>query len=182
MRLHHLLLALCVAAPCVHAAIDESAYDSRTIRGADRPANAPRFSQYPAGPVFKGRLARPDVRSDPRARAFRTRITQDAAAGPNFAGHYTVVRWGCGTGCLGLAIVDVQSGKVHFPPNLRSLDNNNVAYEELEGPDGPFTEFLPTSRLMVVAGGINENPKLRGISYFVWENDRLRRIRFVAKP
>src|ERR1051325_7876212 len=36
--------------------------------------------------------------------------------GPNFAGHYFAIRWGCGTGCARMAIVDASNGKVLPPP------------------------------------------------------------------
>lgn len=161
---------------------DDNGYDKNTIRAADLPKNPPRFEQYPAQASFSGHLARPDVHSQPMARLFRTRIREGAQAGPNFAGHYTIVFWGCGAGCVSLAVVDANNGKVFFPKNLSTIDNTNIAYDELESPEEELIRFKRNSRLLVVIGGINEISKLRGISYFLWEKNQMKRIRFVAKP
>ena len=161
---------------------DDGSYDARTIRAADLPLNPPRFEQYPATKAFLGRIAPADVKTQPQARMFRTRISEGAKTGPNFAGHFTVVRWGCGMDCVGLAVVDANSGKVYFPPNLGNVDRTNIAYDDFELPDGELIRYKLNSRLLVVIGGINEDPARRGISYFVWEHGQLRRIRFVAKP
>ena len=75
----------------------------------------PNFEDYHVGEPYKGKPAIVDLRSDPDARRFRTRLRQAAAKGPNFAGHYVVVMWGCGTSCQSLTIVDSRTGKVHSP-------------------------------------------------------------------
>src|SRR5919107_721866 len=79
------------------------------------PSDAPRFEDYPVREVYKGAVA--DVRLDSRrARMFRTRLREDSRGGPNFAGRYTVVVWGCGTGCAQMGVVDSKTGRVYFPP------------------------------------------------------------------
>lgn len=154
--------------------------DRHTIVRADLPADAPRFEDYRV-PVYAGKPARPDVRSHPRSRLFRTELREAAAAGPNFAGHYRLASWGCGAGCFQWAIVDVKSGRVFHPANLASTDHVNVEEALYEGGI-QAVHARPDSRLLVVVGGINEDPKLRGISWFVWDGRQLKRIRFVAKP
>ena len=47
---------------------------------------------------------------------------------------------------------------------------------------GDLINFRLDSKLLIVIGGIDEDAALRGISYFLWENERLCRIRFVHKP
>src|SRR5882672_4908831 len=42
---------------------------------------------------------------------YRTAIRKAAPDGPNFAGHYTVVTWGCGTECQMHAILDGRTGQ-----------------------------------------------------------------------
>lgn len=177
-----LAFILCVTTTASLAESAEDYYDNHSLRASDLPANAPRFSQFAVGSIYRGRPAAPDVTSDPESRMFRTMIRMGAKRGPNFAGHYTIVEWGCGAGCRMIAIVDAASGKVFHPANLGTVDNSNIAYDELEPPEGDLIKFRKDSRLLVVIGGINEDDKLRGISYFVWENDKLRRIRFVPKP
>ena len=53
-----------------------------------------------------------NLKSHPRGLQFRTLITKEYKNGPNFAGHYTVVQWGCGTGCQNLVIVDNLTGNI----------------------------------------------------------------------
>lgn len=156
--------------------------DEHTISRSDVPADAPGFEQFAVKTIYRGAPARPDVHTASRSRLFRTMIRLGAKRGPNFAGHYTLVMWGCGSGCLAVCVVDAVTGKVFHPENLSTIDNENVDWEGLEGPDGRLIRFRLDSRLIVVPGGINEDPQLRGISYFVWERQSLRRIRFVAKP
>lgn len=152
------------------------------IRRADLPANPPRFEAYPAGSIYAGPLAAPDVRSHPRSRLFRTRIRYGARQGVNFAGHYTVAEWGCGAGCAQLAIIDARSGAVFHPKALDHVDFTGVDNALFDDKEGGLLRFRPDSRLIVIIGGVNEASDRRGISYFVWEKNVLRRILFVHKP
>lgn len=175
------------AAPSATAAGDppDDGYPPDHLRARDLPSHAPAFTDY-AVPVYQGKLTAPDVRTHPRSRLFRTMIRQGAKAGPNFAGHYTLVFWGCGTNCLGLAIVDAISGQVFHPENLQAVDNLNVAFEDFDflPPTDSFAmvKYRPDSRLLLVIGGINEDERLRGISYFVWDGKALQRSLFVPRP
>jgi hypothetical protein len=72
---------------------------------------APQFDQYKVNKIYKGKPAVPVLRT-PEDREYRTRIREGAKAGPNFAGHYTVVDIGCGTECASFIIVDAASGRV----------------------------------------------------------------------
>src|SRR5262245_20119226 len=74
------------------------------------------FSRYPPRDTFLGRAARVDLTSDTAARRFRTVLREGARGGPNFAGAFTVVTWGCGTECRQLAIVSARTGAVYFAP------------------------------------------------------------------
>jgi hypothetical protein len=56
----------------------------------------PEFSDFPINTLFHGVPAAPKV-STPGQRRFRTMIRQGAKKGANFAGHYAVAEWGCGT-------------------------------------------------------------------------------------
>jgi len=49
--------------------------------------------------AFQGTPARLQIVEE-KHRTFRTAITDAARKGPNFAGHYTVAEWGCGSGCM----------------------------------------------------------------------------------
>ncbi len=48
----------------------------------------------------------------PDAKNFSTAITKAVQGGPNFAGHFTIAEWGCGTACEDHAIVDVVTGNI----------------------------------------------------------------------
>ncbi|MCA1618052.1 MAG: hypothetical protein LC795_01810 [Acidobacteria bacterium] len=97
---------------CAHAFSPGASAQAWKARGG-RPA--PRFEDYPVREVYRGTVA--PVRLDSRkARAYRTRLREDSRAGPNFAGRYTVVVWGCGTGCAQMGVVDAVTGRAYFPP------------------------------------------------------------------
>src|SRR5437016_5101059 len=73
----------------------------------------PKFQDFGVADSFKGKPAEPDTRSSWLGRRFRTVIRRQSRAGPNFAGRFTVVRWGCGSSCIMFGIVDAISGKVY---------------------------------------------------------------------
>lgn len=74
------------------------------------------FARYPATVRFTGRPGPIDFASDTDARRFRTVLRAGARTGPNFAGAFTIVLWGCGTACRQLAIVSARTGAVYFAP------------------------------------------------------------------
>jgi len=76
----------------------------------------PRFEDYPVRDRFTGRPAKVNLNSHPKARLFRTMLREGAKPGPNFAGHYTIVHWGCGSDCRMIAVVDARNGRVYFAP------------------------------------------------------------------
>ena len=153
--------------------------------------DAPAFRDYLVGEVFKDVAAEP-IFSSAQQRRFRTRIRDGVSkgsgvwngswknpiksSGPNFAGHYYVVRWGCGSDCLMLAIVDAQSGKVYDPPL-------SAKGEELYLPMDPLSDveidFRVDSSLMILRNACKEARRECGVYYFNWQNDHfilLRRI------
>jgi hypothetical protein len=77
-----------------------------------RARGAPQFDDYLARDTFPSPPAGVDLRSAPGARRYRTRLTEGAKEGPNFAGHYTVVEWGCGSPCWQFAIIDARTGQI----------------------------------------------------------------------
>ena len=70
------------------------------------------FAHYPAERLYKGKPAPPKLIT-PTQREFRTVLRKGERKGPNFAGHYTVVEWGCGSNCVSFAIVDAVNGRVY---------------------------------------------------------------------
>src|SRR5690242_19062012 len=74
----------------------------------------PTFRQYPAK-VERATARSIDFKNSPGASSFRTRLREALRGGVNFAGHYIVAGWGCGTGCISGAIIDGRTGRVYFP-------------------------------------------------------------------
>lgn len=113
----------------------------------------PSFKQFPAVEVFSGKPAAPVLRT-PNQRLFRTMIRQGAAKGPNFAGHYTIADWGCGAGCVSIAVVDAKDGRVFDGP-FQGLSWSLVKYEgkyPSNIPEFVPLEFYTDSRLLVARG------------------------------
>jgi hypothetical protein len=75
------------------------------------------FQGYAVKQVYSGPLRMPDFNGRDRTFAdFRTRIREGILYGPNFAGHYALIGWGCGTECVDYVVADVATGEVHrFP-------------------------------------------------------------------
>jgi hypothetical protein len=98
------------------------------------------FEKYPVTKTYEGKPV-PPLLDTPRSIEYRTRIRNGAKEGPNFAGHYTVISWGCGTSCGVYVIVDAQTGQVYWPPEISRGVELNVAEPE----------YRLNSTLMVVA-------------------------------
>jgi hypothetical protein len=122
------------------------------------------FREYPAR-AFQGKPASPRLETD-IAWQHRAVIHHAAKHGPNFAGHYTVVDWGCGTSCAIFIVVNARSGRTYEPPEIsKGVDL---------GVTGP--EFRRDSTLMVVASC--PNPRIYGYKQcerklYNWNGSRL---------
>ena len=63
--------------------------------------------------IYEGELADPDFSTNPDAKRFITTIKNECSNGINFAGHYTLVIWGCGSPCQSGVVVDRKTGKIY---------------------------------------------------------------------
>src|SRR5215467_1045701 len=107
----------------------------------------PKFEDYPEPERFTGKPAAPVFKTRGQ-RSYRTKIREGAAAGPNFAGHFMIAVWGCGTSCISGAIVDAKTGEIHdlpfsvvsFGSQLKFADGESSWSEKFE----PLL-FKPTS-------------------------------------
>jgi hypothetical protein len=155
-----LLLCVCAAASSTVAAGVQ----------ARKSHPAPRFEDYPVREVYKGPVARVRLESK-KARMFRTRLREDSRVGPNFAGRYTVVVWGCGTGCAQMGVVDARTGRVHFPP---------VEYMDIPDMEDEATRsrvFRLDSRLLVVTKNHYDAQGTYTAYYFLFDGGRFRLLR-----
>jgi len=117
--------------------------------GPPRPA----FRDYRVRNIYHGEPATPIMMAEQRG--FRTRIRLGAKSGVEFAGNYTIPRWGCGTSCNAFMIVDSKSGKVYDGFGVNNLPFEWV--EERGGDDAfPRMEFYPNSRLLKINACPNE--------------------------
>jgi hypothetical protein len=139
---------------------------------AEKPG--PPFGDYPATNLFKGRPAKVDFKSHPQARMYRTQLRDQTKRGANFAGHFRLVTWGCGTSCQSFAIVDCETGRVYFKKDLPYV---TAAPAE----DGPQLHFKVNSRLFVVRGALVEDGRF-GDHHFVWDGKQLTLVRSLFEP
>jgi uncharacterized protein YkwD len=117
-----------------------------------------------------------NLNSHPKAKSFKTNLKEALSGGVNFAGHFIVATWGCGTGCQESAIIDGNTGNVFFPPQLRITLSGGELNEKdpLEYKDG--------SRLLVL-NGCPENDAAGntkcGSFYYEWTGQTLKLMRYV---
>ena len=144
------------------------------------PFNPPRYEDYTAAGRFHGHVAPIQPGGDPRIRRFSTRLRHGAMAGPNFAGHFTIVGWGCGASCLQFAIVDAETGRVAFPDPIMNVTTNDVGADATEGGvTFNALRFQVQSGLLVIMGSINEKKSSAGIQYYKWTGTRLVHVRTI---
>lgn len=124
---------------------------------------APRFSDFKATPEHLKPVP-PKITNEDRL--FRTMIRVGAAAGPNFAGHYTFVYWGVGTGGKCWA----KTGQIGVAGARES------ACLTTEGTDDQEPQFRIDSRLLILSGHLGDNRM--GVAYFVWNGRRFEKLRF----
>lgn len=114
-----------------------------------------------------------DLSSHQSAEMFRTTLMQGVTKGPNFAGHYALVSWGCGNECQGTLVVELKTGQVYsVRGGLRPLQSSRGL------------DFRLGSRLLIVdppcsdhynpcvSHGSSELP----VRYYLMENEGLRLI------
>lgn len=158
-----ILLVLCTALTAVLAAGQEA-------RSVD-------FARYSAR--VEAHLAKNiDFPNSPEASTFRTRLRDALKDGVNFAGHFVLAGWGCGTGCTNGAVIDARNGRVYFPDELAGVGG----YDE---PDGKTFTFQKNSRLLIIRGTPGPDredapSRKQGTYYYEWLSNRFRLIKFVS--
>ena len=147
-------------------------------RADSQSAKLPSFAEYPASERFSGKPAAP-VFQTAGQRKFRTMIREGAAKGPNFAGRYTIADWGCGAGCVSIAVIDAKDGKVYDGP-FQVLSWAMFTYEgkyKSNTPEFAPLDFGKGSRLLIARGCPEEE---KCASYFYeWVAPKFKLIRKV---
>ena len=148
-------------------------------------SSAPQLRDYPVSEAFQGPPATP-VFATAEQRRYRSRITNGVlkgegvwngswrnppikTSGPNFAGHYFVIRWGCGSDCLMMAIVDAETGKVYNSPLTGAGTGLYVSMDILGDRE---IDFDVHSSLMVLRNACKVARSECGVYYFNWHDDR----------
>lgn len=78
-----------------------------------------KFEAYPASAVSQKAVSKIDWKSNKDLASYwKAKEAVEATMGkkPDFAGHFVVTRYGCGSGCTASAFVDVNNGKVYKAP------------------------------------------------------------------
>jgi|AraplaMF_Col_mMF_1032025.scaffolds.fasta_scaffold01330_10 hypothetical protein len=72
---------------------------------------------FPVDQVYRGKTAKPDFTGDREDfKNFRTRIRKGMAEGPDFAGEFSVIQFGCGTGCSMVIVANNKTGRPYSFP------------------------------------------------------------------
>jgi hypothetical protein len=140
----------------------------------------PGFTQYSAR-VENIRNVKVNLRSHKSANMFRTNLRNAAKEGVNFAGHFILTTWGCGTNCTQSAIIDARNGRVFFPDQLEGA---GFGFCDLPDNTEPLV-YKANSRLLILngfKGGDLERDNSRcGIYYLEWTGANFRQVKFVEK-
>jgi hypothetical protein len=137
---------------------------------------SPAFADYPVAVEHglpHGTAAEPALESK-TAKQYRSVIRQEFREKANFAGHYRVGIWGCGTDCRNFAIIDKETGAVYTMPGVEEISG-------VMGNDDERVDFRLDSKLLVISGCFNDdcmsddtpaNPKAGRYAY-VWTGKKL---------
>ncbi|MDO4879372.1 MAG: hypothetical protein Q3966_08815 [Neisseria sp.] len=144
-----------------------------------------RLSDYPAGRVYQGKRHPPEI-----TRQWRTKLAvildgyADKGKKVDFAGSYTTVVWGCGTGCAEGVMVDARDGTIHDLSPVRASDEMlPCLLPDGSEAEGDLFQYRADSRLFTVYT-CRFQPIEGGRKYLQWRTDyfyewRERRKKFV---
>jgi hypothetical protein len=144
-----------------------------------------RFEDFAVHEIFSGPVAALSL-TTPEERRYRTVIERGVmrgwgvpdgitgkergTPGPNFAVHYAIVTWGCGSPCLMMAVADLKTGHVFPPPFHHGPGHSYFQFPWLP-TDVPMS-FRLDSRLLIA--NICEAEGWRcGTHYFVMSDNGL---------
>jgi hypothetical protein len=150
---------------------------------AQKPGSLPRFEDFPVTDTFKGIPATPILQT-PEQKRYSTRIREGVSTGrgvwsgswkdakeqrgPNFAGHYFVIRWGCGSDCLMMAVVDAETGKVYASPIPGAGTELFVSMDIMSDRE---IDFRLDSSLMILRNACRGARTQCGVYYFNWKDN-----------
>ena len=158
-----------------------------------RRTKPPRFEDYPVTAVFSGTPASPKI--VPSSKQDMDKIRNgvekgwgvfhgnEEKLGTNFAGHFILIKWSCGSTCLEMAIVDAKTGDVFSPPDTT---NCNVSFNLLhnltypgKATQSPEVQFRVDSNLLIIKSNSFGFSQLPSTSYYLWQGNRWTLLRIV---
>lgn len=140
----------------------------------------PTFSQYSVrAENIKSKPV--NLKSHKDARMFRTNLRNAAKGKVNFAGHFILTSWGCGTSCAQVGIIDARTGNVFFPDELQGIGMGMSDWSD----DTELLEYKANSSLLKLNGfdgaaRERENPD-EGTYYYRWMGRSFKKLKFVKK-
>jgi hypothetical protein len=179
------LAAYCCSVPELRAQQNDSAsaFDKcRAVTPEDvTDKRAPSFAAYRVTSPETVENPSLNLKSNPIAPTYRTVLRQETAQGPNFAGHYRVAVWGCGSSCSMFAVVNLDTGRVITPEGFSHTSGVHFGVDTQKlfpesQMDYSLLGFTKDSRLLVVLGDLDEDESREGAFYFVLDHERLRLI------
>jgi hypothetical protein len=137
---------------------------------------APSFDSY-AVPIEE-KISNPklELSSNTIAKRYQTVLRQELHNGPNFAGHYRVAIWGCGTSCAMFAVINLKTGQIITAEGLTSVSGNHLAADDFLSNTGSESwgfRYKTGSKLLVLVGTLDEDESREGAFYFVLQNEKL---------
>ena len=135
--------------------------------------DVPKFLDFPAEAAPLQETPQVQI-STPDAWALRVRLREAAKESPNFAGHYVLAQWGCGTTCVTGATVDLLTGKVTFLPF------SVCCWGAVDSGFKPI-EIRPNSRLAVFSGLRNGEGEM-GSHFYSFDGTRFDHLLTVKTP
>lgn len=144
-----------------------------------------RFENYPA-PLYIGKSAKLNYKSNSIAKLFKTRITEAYQEGEiGFGGNFVVAMWGCGTGCIDGAMADKRTGHVYPLPINEETAYDFGCWSVDDSDEDERVSFYPNSRLLITrtceqAPIENSNTAKRHVTYYVnvW-NDKTKKFNLI---
>jgi hypothetical protein len=122
------------------------------------------FEQYPTR-ISRSAITKKPIFITKLAKQYKTVITAGIEKPVNFAGHYRVVTWGCGTDCRGFAIINKLTGLVYTLPKVEYVAG-------VMGNDEERLQFRENSELFIINGVINDETE--GKFYYLFDKERLK--------
>jgi hypothetical protein len=125
----------------------------------------PQFEEYLTDSIYHGKISDPNFTTNKDAIKFKSTIKNNLKNakdknGINFAGHFIICEWGCGSPCQKNVIVDAKTGYIY--------NGINTCWSYKSRPNSKLLIANPDS------GNIYNN--VCKTEYYLWDNDSLRLI------